>query len=95
MTDTSATVIPLRSIERVTAQSTVEALMYELSTRGLECFSTPANRRRLLDCDRAALEQIAKRLLKSTLQRPDPWPHDAVMKLVRLRATLAAERERP
>jgi hypothetical protein len=69
-----------------TPPSTIEAMMHELRERGLECFSTPANQRRLLDCDKEAMDQMAQRLTKLPLHTP--WSADHIEQLVHLRAKL-------
>jgi len=54
-----------------TSQSTIEALMYALR-RGLSCFGEPGNVERLKCCDKAAVEQIAKRL-RTWKAKQVPW----------------------
>jgi hypothetical protein len=78
----------LRREKVVTHRGVVEALVYELATRGLECFSTPANGRRLRECDKAAMEEIAKRLGTNSGQIREPWPSEKIEQLLRLRAAL-------
>lgn len=69
---------------RVTAESTVETLMFALR-RGLGCFDDQGNRVRLRNCDADAMERIAARLLDmnagSKGQRPD-WQVADVAKLI-------------
>jgi len=47
-----------------TPQSTVEAILYCVRTRGLAALDEPANIERLLRCDAAARKQIDARIAK-------------------------------
>lgn len=86
-------VVPLLKKEpRPTPQTTVEALMFEFRSHRLEALSTADNKRRLLDCDEAAMTQIAKRLSKLPLHAP--WPLEQIEKLIRYRVALAVEEGR-
>ncbi len=47
---------------RATPQSTVEAIMYAMRERGLAALKEPATRERLSRCDRAARDEINRRI---------------------------------
>ena len=47
-----------------TPQSTVEAILYCVQTRGVPALKEPANLERLSRCDEAAKDQINKRIEK-------------------------------
>jgi hypothetical protein len=59
---TVQTAPPRRS--RPTPQTTIEAILYCCRERGAKALSEPENRRRLRDCDTAAIKQINERLAK-------------------------------
>lgn len=48
--------------DRPTPQTLIEALLYCVRERGLAALKEPDNRRRLRDCDRAARDQIDRRI---------------------------------
>jgi hypothetical protein len=45
-----------------TPQSTVEAILYCVQTRGVPALKEPGNEERLSRCDEAAMQQIRKRI---------------------------------
>jgi len=52
--------------ERPTPQSTIEAIIFAVRSRGTDALREPANIERLRRCDEAALEQIDARIEKLT-----------------------------
>jgi hypothetical protein len=45
-----------------TPQSTIDAVVYAVRTRGVAALGEPANEERLLRCDDAAMKQINERI---------------------------------
>jgi hypothetical protein len=49
---------------RATPQSTIEALLCGIAARGPAALKEPANRERLSRCDKAAIQEIDRRMAK-------------------------------
>jgi hypothetical protein len=62
---------PLHKGARPTPQTTIEAIMYCVRTRGTKALHEPTNLERLSRCDDAALAQIEARITK--LKESGQW----------------------